>query len=163
VPDHTVPDHTVPDHTVPDQVGRPRHEPGSPVRLRFTKWGGKRHHGAGLVYLGADEHGDWLGDRVGNQWSGGPKSFVSVSDNVLLVPRDRGMTAMFYTEHPEQAFELYVDITTTPVWDGDLATAVDLDLDHLHRARHAGAHHHVVHEAQHPREHKTHDPDLAQR
>ena len=58
---------------------------------------------------------------------------MSVTDNVLLVPRGRGMTAMFYTEHPEQAFELYVDITTPPVWDGDLVTAVDLDLDVIRR------------------------------
>jgi protein associated with RNAse G/E len=58
---------------------------------------------------------------------------VSVSDNVLLVPRDRGMTAMFYTEHPEQAFELYVDITTPAVWDDDVVTAVDLDLDVIRR------------------------------
>jgi uncharacterized protein len=56
-----------------------------------------------------------------------------VTHNVLLVPRDRGMTAMFYTEHPEQTFELYVDITTPPVWDGDLVTAVDLDLDVIRR------------------------------
>jgi hypothetical protein len=101
--------------------------------LRFTKWGGSRHHGADVVYLGSDEHGDWLGDPVHNQWSGGPNSFVSVTDNVLLVPRGRGMTAMFYTEHPEQAFELYVDITTPAVWDGDLVTAVDLDLDVIRR------------------------------
>ena len=114
-------------------MGGARPAPGSSVRVRFTKWGGKRHHGAELVYLGADEHGDWLGDPAGNQWAGGPKSFVSVTDNVLLVPPDRGMTAMFYTEHPEQAFELYVDITTPPVWDGDLVTAVDLDLDVIRR------------------------------
>lgn len=115
---------------VPPSAGwAPRLAPGHPVRGRYTKWGGKRHHGADLVYLGADGHGDWLGDPVGNEWSGGPKSFASVTENVLLVPRDRGMTAMFYTEHPEQTFELYVDITTPPVWDGDLVTAVDLDLD----------------------------------
>ena len=123
----------MPDQGVPEPVGRPRAEPGSPVRLRFTKWGGSRHHGADVVYLGSDEHGDWLGDPVHNQWSGGPKSFVSVTDNVLLVPRDRGMTAMFYAEHPEQDFQLYVDITTVPVWDGDLVTAVDLDLDVIRR------------------------------
>lgn len=110
-----------------------RFAPGQPVRGRYTKWGGKRHHGAHLVYLGADDHGDWLGDPAGNQWSGGPNSFVSVTDNVLLVPRGRGMTAMFYAEHPEQAFELYVDITTPAVWDGDLVTAVDLDLDVVRR------------------------------
>jgi len=114
-------------------VGRPRFDPGSPVRVQFTKWGGKRHHGAALVYLGADEHGDWLGDPVGNQWSGGPKSFVSITDNVLLVPEGRGMTAMFYAAHREQAFELYVDITTVPVWEGDVVTAVDLDLDVIRR------------------------------
>ena len=116
-------------------MGRPRFAPGSPVRVQFTKWGGKRHHGAALVYLGADEHGDWLGDPVGNQWAGGPKSFVSITDNVLLVPPDRGLTAMFYAQHPEpqQAFELYVDITTVPVWQGDVVTAVDLDLDVIRR------------------------------
>jgi protein associated with RNAse G/E len=43
------------------------------------------------------------------------------------------MTAMFYSAHPEQAFELYVDITTPPVWHGDLVTAVDLDLDVIRR------------------------------
>ena len=114
-------------------MGRPRHEPGTSVRLQFTKWGERQHHGAELFYLGADEHGDWLGDPVGNQWSGGPSSFVSVSANVLLVPRDRGLTAMFYTEHPEQAYELYVDITTPAVWDDNVVTAVDLDLDVIRR------------------------------
>ena len=116
---------------MPDPAGRSaaRLPAGHPVRGRYTKWGGLRHHGADLVYLGADEHGDWLGDPAGNSWSGGPKEFTSVTDNVLLVPRDRGMTAMFYQPHPEQEFELYVDITTVPVWDGDLVTAVDLDLD----------------------------------
>jgi hypothetical protein len=103
------------------------------VRARYTKWGGRRHHGADLVYLGADGHGEWLGDRVGNGWSGGPKTFESVTDNVLLVPRDRGMTAMFYDPHPEQAFELYVDITSVPQWQHDLVTAVDLDLDVIRR------------------------------
>ncbi|SDP48420.1 hypothetical protein SAMN04489867_2622 [Pedococcus dokdonensis] len=112
---------------------QPRFEPGTPVRGQYSKWGGARHHGADLVYLGADEHGDWLGDPVGNQWSGGPKSFESVSDNVLLVPPDRGSTAMFYSAHPEQAFELYCDITTVPVWDGTHVTAVDLDLDVIRR------------------------------
>lgn len=104
---------------------------GHRVRLQFTKWGGRRHHGADLVYLGADEHGDWLGDPVGNQWSGGPKTFTSITDNVLLVPRARGMTAMFYaySAQPEQPFELYVDITSVPQWHDDLVTAVDLDLD----------------------------------
>jgi hypothetical protein len=106
-----------------------RFTPGHPVRGRYTKWGGRRHHGADLVYLGSDEHGEWLGDRVGNHWSGGPKTFVSITDNVLLVPRDRGMTAMFYGPHPDQGFELYVDITSVPQWHDDLVTAVDLDLD----------------------------------
>ena len=110
-----------------------RFAPGNRVRGQYTKWGGERHHGADLLYLGADEHGDWLGDWVGNTWSGGPRSFVSITDNVLVVPRDRGMTAMFYSAHPDQAFELYVDITTPPVWDGDHVTAVDLDLDVIRR------------------------------
>jgi hypothetical protein len=103
------------------------------VRVRFTKWGGARHHGAEVVYLGADEHGDWLGDPVGNHWSGGPREFVGVTDNVLLIPRGRGMTAVFYDVHPDQDFELYVDITSVPRWEPGLVTAVDLDLDVIRR------------------------------
>lgn len=112
---------------------RARFAPGHPVRGQYTKWGGAQHHGASLLYLGADAHGDWLGDPVGNQWSGGPREFTSVTTNVLLVPRDRGLTAMFYREHPDQEFELYVDITTVPQWTGDVVTAVDLDLDVIRR------------------------------
>jgi hypothetical protein len=74
-----------------------------------------------------------LGDRVGNGWSGGPKTFESITDNVLLVPPNRGMTAMFYGPHSDQAFELYVDITSVPRWHDDLVTAVDLDLDVVRR------------------------------
>ena len=116
---------------MPEPAGgpAPRFAPGTQVHGRYTKWGGARHHGAELVYLGADLHGDWLGDPVGNGWSGGPKEFTSITNNVLLVPPDRGMTAMFYESHPDQAFELYVDITSVPRWEDDLVTAVDLDLD----------------------------------
>lgn len=65
-----------------------------------------------MLWLGSDEHGHWLGDPVGNQWSGGPAGFVSVTDNVLLVPRGRGFTAMFYEPHPDLQFRLCCDIVT---------------------------------------------------
>ncbi len=105
---------------------------GDLVRCAYTKWGDRRHHTGALLWLGSDEHGHWLGDPVGNEWSGGPASFVSVTDNVLLVPRDRGFTAMFYEPHPELEFRLYCDIVTGTGWTHDgsaLLTAVDLDLD----------------------------------
>lgn len=105
---------------------------GDLVRCAYTKWGDRQHHTAALLWLGSDEHGHWLGDPIGNHWSGGPTSFTAVTDNVLLVPRDRGFTAMFYEPHPDLAFRVYCDIVTGTRWvhDGSaMVTAVDLDLD----------------------------------
>ncbi|MEO7069326.1 MAG: DUF402 domain-containing protein [Nostocoides sp.] len=105
---------------------------GDLVRCAYTKWGNRRHHTSALLWLGSDEHGHWLGDPVGNTWSGGPTSFVAVTDNVLLVPRDRGFTAMSYEPHPDLHFRVYCDIVTDTRWrfDGTAeVTAIDLDLD----------------------------------
>jgi hypothetical protein len=102
------------------------------VPFGFTKWGGSRHWTApSLVWLGEDEFGWWLGDRAGAQWQRGDgRTFTSPTNDVLLVPRDRAHTVMFYERHPEWEYRLYVDITTVAEWttDGGL-TATDLDLD----------------------------------
>ena len=47
-------------------------------------------------------------------------------DFVLLVPAEGCWTAYF---NAEDDMEIYVDVTTRPVLDGDTVTAVDLDLD----------------------------------
>ena len=103
--------------------------PGDLLAGRYTKWGGRRHHGASLVYLGADQHGHWLADPAGKHWSGGPAEFTSKADNILLVPVERGFTAMFYDAHPVVPFAIYVDIATIPELTATTVTAVDLDLD----------------------------------
>lgn len=114
----------------PDVGGPPRGiRPGAVVRGQFHKWGGGEHWGAQLTYLGADEHGCWLGDVVGNPWSRPGGAFTSLTHNVLLVPPDRGFLAMSFEPHADLRFRLYVDITTVPVWEGSAVMAVDLDLD----------------------------------
>lgn len=103
--------------------------PGEQVLCRYTKWGGARHHGGMVTYLGEDEAGRWFADPAGNRWSGGPKEFVAVGDNMFLVPRDRWFTAFFYEPHPTLSFAVYADITTLAQVTPGSVTAVDLDLD----------------------------------
>lgn len=102
------------------------------MRCCYTKWGGRSHRAGTMLWLGADEHGHWLGEPSGTRWSGGPSDFTSVTDNVLLVPPGQGFTAMFYRPHPGQLYGLYCDITTAAQWVAEpvpTVTAVDLDLD----------------------------------
>ncbi|MGH3349605.1 MAG: hypothetical protein ACRDPS_02985, partial [Nocardioides sp.] len=42
-----------------------RFEAGHPVRVEFTKWGGRPHWAFDGLYLGEDEHGEWIGHPVG--------------------------------------------------------------------------------------------------
>ncbi len=105
--------------------------PGDPVRVGFTKWGGSQHWTSSPTWLGEDEFGWWLGDPAGTAWvRGDGRTFSTPTRDVLLVPRGRGHTVMFYEQHPTLDYRLYVDITSVPMWtpDGGL-TAHDLDLD----------------------------------
>ncbi|WP_185996019.1 DUF402 domain-containing protein [Nocardioides campestrisoli] len=115
--------------------------PGQPVRCEITKWGDRPHWSYEGVWLGADEHGEWLGFPVGTLFARPGHRFVTAHDQVGLVPAAVDGTRPWWlaTLHGEGAgtlpplagepVALYVDMTTPARWDGTTLRAVDLDLD----------------------------------
>ncbi len=98
----------------------------------MTKWGGRPHWEFDAVLLGTDEHGDWVGIPGGTFMSRPGAEYVAPVDQVGLVPApgpeaERGWLATFHAVGGPVG--VYVDMTTPPVWEGQVLRAVDLDLD----------------------------------
>lgn len=115
---------------------------GTPVPCEMTKWGDRPHWRFTGVHLGSDAHGEWVGFPRGTHNSRPGYEFVSQVDSVTLVAHDTWSLATFHA--PGIWCDLYIDVTTPPVWDGGVLRAVDLDLDvirlteHHHRGPVAG-------------------------
>lgn len=103
---------------------------GSPLRVVATKWGNRPHWEFDAVWLGADEHGTWAGVPLGTEITRPGARVVAEQLQVVLFPQDRGFVATFY-EVQGKGFpvQVYVDITTVPVFSSGRVTSVDLDLD----------------------------------
>ena len=106
--------------------------PGDAVRVVMTKWVDRPHWEFDCVFLGSDEHGDWLGIGAGTRMIRPGASYVAATHQVGLVPAagpddTRGWLATFHDVGGP--VRVYVDITTPPNWDGPVVRAVDLDLD----------------------------------
>ena len=106
--------------------------PGDPVRVVMTKWLDRPHWEFDCHFLGSDEHGDWLGILAGTTMARPGATYVAPTHQVGLVPPpgpdgERGWLATFHAEGGP--VRVYVDVTTPPVWDGQVLRAVDLDLD----------------------------------
>ena len=98
----------------------------------MTKWGDRPHWEYDAIFLGSDEHGDWLGCPTGTFYSRPGMEFVATFAGVVLVPVDGAAhLAAFNDEHAGAA--TYVDMCTPPAWDGTVLHAVDLDLDVVKR------------------------------
>ena len=102
-------------------------EPGTQIRCEMTKWGERPHWQFEGIFLGEDEHGEWLGFPVGTHNHRPGLEFHSAVACVTLVPRTGWHLPTFHT--PGIWCDLYVDVSTPAVWDGDVLRAVDLDLD----------------------------------
>lgn len=103
------------------------HAPGDPIRVEETKWGGRLHWQFDGIWLGDDDHGEWLGFPTGTHYARPGYSFDSAVDAVTLVPHERHWLATFHA--PGIWCDLYVDMCTPAAWDGDVLRTVDLDLD----------------------------------
>lgn len=95
----------------------------------MTKWGDRPHWEFDGLYLGSDEHGDWLGFPAGTLMSRPGVEVRPENDQVGLVPAGGG--AWLGTFHAPGGWTVrtYVDMTSVPEWDGSVVRAVDLDLD----------------------------------
>lgn len=106
--------------------------PGDQVQVRMYKWPDLPHWLFGGVYLGADQHGDWLGFPAGSVFTRPGATYRAPVSQVCLVPGpgapvERGWLATFHA--PGGVVRAYVDITTPARWEGRQLTAVDLDFD----------------------------------
>lgn len=105
-----------------------RPAPGTPLVFRWRKWDGSPHWEHDCVFLGSDEHGDWVGQRDGWRSVRPGRDTVSIGDNVTLIPPSGEYAATLNATHPRTA--IYIDIAWDVRWDvdGD-PTGIDMDLD----------------------------------
>jgi uncharacterized protein len=106
---------------------------GDPVRMEMAKWGGRAHWAFDALWLGSDDHGDWIGipagtpmDRPGAHYEP-PVPQVGLSPATDRPEEERWWVATFHA--PGGRVRTYVDIASPPVWDGPTLRTVDLDLD----------------------------------
>ncbi len=106
-------------------------EPGDPIRVELTKWVDGPHWEFDGLFLGSDQHGDWIGFPAGTLMARPGMEVRPPNHQVGLVPSgadpDRAWLATFHG--PGGNVRTYVDMTSVPRWDGSVVRAVDLDLD----------------------------------
>jgi hypothetical protein len=98
----------------------------------MTKWSDRPHWQFDGVYLGSDEHGDWIAFPAGTLMARPGMEVRPPNDQVGLVPAegpDNGRAWLATFHGPGGNVQTYVDMTTPPVWDAGTVHAVDLDLD----------------------------------
>lgn len=79
------------------------------------------------VYLGNDEHGDWVGQR--NGWrSERPGAIIdAIGDNVTLIPSSGEYASTFHASYPTVA--IYIDVAWDVGWQAGEPVGIDMDLD----------------------------------
>src|SRR5688572_16299207 len=101
---------------------------GVDVLLTYRKYDGRLHWNATLRYLGEDDHGVWLAATPEVVWRRGEEPAHFNFPHTVLVPRGAWFVAAFNGLPAD--LEMYIDVTTVPLWTSpDEVTAVDLDLD----------------------------------
>jgi uncharacterized protein len=102
------------------------------VRVVYTKYDGSLHWHYTMQYLGADEHGVWLGAPAGLPMRRGSEPPITWDQPfALLIPEDGSWWTAAFNLEPHRV-EVYCDIASPARWNGaDEVTMVDLDLDVL--------------------------------
>lgn len=104
-----------------------RPAPGTPLLFRWRKWDGSPHWEHECVFLGSDDHGDWVGQRPGMRSIRPGREVTVTFPNVTLLPPDgRWALTMNAPPHPTR---VYIDLAWDAGWDGSEPVAVDMDLD----------------------------------
>lgn len=106
-----------------------RPEPGTPMQFQWRKWDGGEHWNHVVVYLGQDEHGDWLGQpaRWPSQRPG--RRGASGYPGVILVPHSADFA--FTANAVPKRVRVYIDVGWDVRWSEDplLVEGIDMDLD----------------------------------
>ena len=97
------------------------------MRLAFTKWDGRAHWYFDIDELGADEHGRWFHVPPGRILRRGTERSIESVGFAVLVPDKSWWLAAF--NQPGEKVEVYVDLATEAIYDGDTVRVIDLDLD----------------------------------
>ncbi len=82
--------------------------------------------------LGEDDHGVWLWAPTGTELRRGTgKTIQAERGFVKVITPNRWWTAVWNVGplKGDRSIEIYVDVITPAVWDGDTVRMVDLDLD----------------------------------
>jgi hypothetical protein len=100
------------------------------IGCEIGKWDGRTTYRFDADLLGRDEYGTWLGLPAPTSFVG-PKGPAEWKHNfVICVPEGEWWFATFNDEGDPKNMELYVDVSTVPVWpSASEFGAVDLDLD----------------------------------
>ena len=106
--------------------------PGQQILVEMGKWGDRPHWTYRGIYLGSDEHGDWLGCPVGTHYRRPEAEFTADFAGVVLVPVGGVAYLPAFNDEPATS-AVYVDIATPAVWDGAILRSIDLDLDVIRR------------------------------
>ncbi|MFT4211670.1 MAG: hypothetical protein QM626_07325 [Microbacterium sp.] len=107
-----------------------RPDPGQPVTFRWRKWDGSPHWVHECVYLGRDDHGDWLGQMADWRSARPGRDAVAEVPNVTLVPAG-GDFACTVNEAGHRV-RVYIDLGWDVRWSHtvpDEMTGIDMDLD----------------------------------
>lgn len=107
---------------------------GDAVLMRWRKWDGGPHWLHECVYLGSDEHGDWIGQQSGWSCSRPGRAYGCEGPNVMLVPPG-GEWVLMVNGEPHRV-RVYIDVAwdvrwaDTPTPSGlPEVTGIDMDLD----------------------------------
>ncbi len=98
----------------------------------MSKWEHRPHWEFEALFLGSDDRGDWIGIPAGTFMSRPGAEVTTAVNQVSLVPTtgldaERAWLATFHALGG--SVNTYVDISTPPMWDGNVLRATDLDLD----------------------------------
>lgn len=108
-----------------------RPEPGTEIIFQWRKWDGSPHWRHECIYLGADEWGDWVGQRLGFRSERPGARFDADALNVTLIPASGDYTSTVNRNHP-RGMRVYIDLGWDIRWsdhDPRLLRGIDMDLD----------------------------------
>jgi protein associated with RNAse G/E len=99
------------------------------VHIRFTKWDGTAHWTFDMERIGDDEHGIWLWAASGTELRRGAGRRITARDGFVKLVAPGAWWTAIWNDPEDASIDVYVDIITPAVWDGDTVRMVDLDLD----------------------------------